>query len=137
MPGKVKYHELTQKQRKKFLGDFYSIVAELKTRDEVKRFFKDLLTLSETVMISRRIQIALMLLDGYTQEEVKDTLKVGFNNIAQVERWLNNGFGGYKKAIQVYKKKSDKVQSRKEKKVLKHELLHRYPHHRFLLELIK
>jgi len=108
MAGKVKYHELSEDQKKKYLGDFYSIISVLKTRDEVKNFFKDLLTLSEIVMISRRIQIAIMLLEGYTQEEVKKKLKVGFSNIAQVEKWLNNGFGGYKKTIEKYRKKYPK-----------------------------
>ena len=42
MPGKVKYHELSEHEKKTYLGDFYSMVSLLKTRDEVKNFFKDL-----------------------------------------------------------------------------------------------
>jgi len=61
MPGKVRYHELSEYERKTYLGDFYSMVSLLKNRDEVKNFFKDLLTLSEVVMISRRIQVAKLL----------------------------------------------------------------------------
>lgn len=105
MPGKVKYHELSGEEKKKYLGEFYSMVALLKSRDQVKRFFKDLLTLSEIVMISRRIQIAKMLLEGYTHEMIRTKLKVGLNNICQVEKWLNNGFGGYKEMIGEYKNK--------------------------------
>lgn len=105
MPGKVRYHELSNDEKKKYLGEFYSVVALIKSRDQAKRFFKDLLTLSEIVMISRRIQIAKMLLEGYTQEEIRKKLKVGFTNISQVEKWLNNGFGGYKELIKEYKKK--------------------------------
>ncbi len=99
MPGKVKYNELSEFQKKKYLGDFYSMVALLKTREEVKKFFKDLLTLSEVVMISRRIQIALMLLQRNSYEEIRKELKVGFTNICQVEKWLNNGFGGYREIL--------------------------------------
>jgi uncharacterized protein YerC len=62
MRGKVKYHELSEFQKRKYLGEFYSMISLLRTRDEVKKFFKDLLTLSEVVMISRRLQIAKMLL---------------------------------------------------------------------------
>ncbi len=105
MAGKVKYHELSENEKKKYLGDFYSMVASLQDRDEVKNFFKDLLTLSEIVMISRRIQIARMLLENKTHEEIRRTLKVGFNNISQVERWLYNGFGGYKTTVGKYNKK--------------------------------
>ncbi|PIP26482.1 MAG: hypothetical protein COS71_03125 [Candidatus Moranbacteria bacterium CG06_land_8_20_14_3_00_40_12] len=104
MPGKVKYNNLSEFEKKKYLGEFYSMVALLKDREEVKSFLKDLLTLSEVVMISRRIQIAKMLLEGNTQEEIRRKLKVGFTNINQVERWVNNGFGGYKKIIKKYQK---------------------------------
>jgi TrpR-related protein YerC/YecD len=105
MSGKVKYHELSESERKKYLGDFYSMIALLKTRDDAKNFFKDLLSLSEIVMISRRIQIAKMLLDGHTYEQIRKELRVGPLNISQVEKWLNSGFGGYRKIIAKYKKK--------------------------------
>lgn len=105
MPGKVKYNSLSEDEKIKYLGEFYSMVAVLRGREDVKNFFKDLLTLSEIVMISRRIQIAKMLLEGNTLDEIRKKLKVGFTTINQVEKWLNNGFGGYKKAIQKYKNK--------------------------------
>jgi len=105
MPGKVKYHQLSESEKKKCLGDFYSMVALLKTRQDVKNFLKDLLTLSETVMISRRIQIAKLLLEGDTYDDIRQQLKVGPTTICQVEKWLNNGFGGYRKAIEEYRKK--------------------------------
>jgi len=101
---KVKYHELSEQEKRKFLGDFYSMIPLLKSRDEVKNFFRDLLTLSEITMISRRIQIARMLLEKYTHDEIRRKLKVGFTTISQVEKWLNNGFGGYKKTIKKYKR---------------------------------
>ncbi len=105
---KIKYHQLTDREKKKYLGEFYTMVSLLKNRDEVKNFFKDLLTLSEVVMISRRIQIAQMLLSGLTHEEIRQKLGVGFSNISQVDRWLNNGFGGYRKTIKKFQKKKSK-----------------------------
>ena len=105
MPGKVKYNDLSENEKKKYLGEFYTMVSLLKNRDEVKSFLKDLLTLSEVVMISRRIQVAKMLLEGYTHEQIKKKLRIGFATITNVERWLDNGFGGYKKIIEKFKKK--------------------------------
>lgn len=104
MPGKVKYHQLSESEKKKCLGDFYSMISLLKNRQDAKNFFKDLLTLSETVMISRRIQIAKLLLGGSTYDEIRKELKVGPTTICQVEKWLNNGFGGYRKTIEAYKR---------------------------------
>lgn len=105
MSGKVKYHQLSESEKKKCLGEFYSMIALLKNRQDAKNFLKDLLTLSETVMISRRIQIAKMLLEGNTYEDIKKQLRVGPTTICMVEKWLNNGFGGYRKTIEEYKKK--------------------------------
>ena len=80
MSGKVKYNQLTDFEKKKYLGEFYTMISLLKNRDEVKNFFKDLLTLSEVVMISRRIQIARMLLEGESYDEIKKKLRVGSAN---------------------------------------------------------
>lgn len=139
MPGKVKYNELSEKEKIKYLGDFYSMVSLLGSREEVKNFFKDLLTLSEIVMISRRIQIAAMLLEGYTYEEIRKKLKVGSANITQVEKWVNNGFGGYKKTIEKYNKKyKNKDNSRKYNFPFSHEWVkQKYPLYYLLSNIIK
>lgn len=104
MKGKVRYNELTDFQKKKYLGEFYLMVSLLRSREEVKNFFKDLLTLSEVVMISRRIQIAKMLLEGRTYDEIQRDLKTATATVAHVEKWLNNGFDGYKNVIKRYRK---------------------------------
>jgi uncharacterized protein YerC len=128
MSGKVKYHQLTESEKKKYLGDFYSMVSLLK--------IKDLLTLSEIVMISRRIQIAKMLLEGYTYDEIRKRLKVGFSNVAQVERWLNNGFGGYRKVIKEYQEKRKNNQKLKIQKPFKESMMKKYPFHYLLWNII-
>jgi TrpR-related protein YerC/YecD len=107
MGGRVKYQNLTELEKKVFLGEFYDMIALLKSREEVKQFFKDLLTLSEVVMISRRLQIAKMLLEGFTYREVQKKLKVGVPTIVYVERWLNQGFGGYRNIITRHKKQKE------------------------------
>lgn len=140
MPGKVKYNQLTDFEKKKFLGEFYSMVALLKNRDEVKNFFKDLLTLSEVVMISRRIQIARMLLEGESYEEIKSKLRVGCGNISQVEKWLNNGFGGYREIIKRYKAEEGKRQKKDYTKLTPYSaewIRKKYPLHFLLVNLLK
>ncbi len=137
MPGKVKYHELSENQKKKFLGEFYSMVALFGSRDEAKNFFKDLLTLSETVMITRRIQIAKMLLEGLSYEKIKKDLKVGGTTISHVERWLNNGFGGYKKIIDKYRKKYASKEMIPAEPFSREWVRKKYPMHYFLSNLLK
>ncbi|HAT74009.1 MAG: hypothetical protein US30_C0008G0015 [Candidatus Moranbacteria bacterium GW2011_GWF2_36_839] len=136
MPGKVKYHNLSDNQKKKYLGDFYTMVSLLENRDEVKNFFKDLLILSEVVMISRRIQVAKMLFEGYTHDEIRKEMKVGFSTVSQVERWLNNGFGGYRKTIEEYQKKYKDNPKVKNSKPFKSGMMKKYPFHYLLWDMI-
>jgi len=139
--GKVKYHNLTESQKKKYLGEFYSVVALLKTRDEAKRFFKDLLTLSEVVMISRRIQVATMLMEGRTYEEIKKELKVGTTTISQVERWLFNGFGGYKEILNKHRSNNENKIDNKSRgfefEIFPARLKKKYPAYFLLSNLLK
>jgi transposase len=46
-------------------------------------------------MITRRIAIAKMLLGGWNFDDIRKKLKVGYNTINIVNRWLYSGFGGY------------------------------------------
>lgn len=138
MGGRVKYQSLTEIERKKFLGELYDMIALLKSREEVKQFFKDLLTLSETVMISRRLQIAMMLLEGFTYRDIRNKLKVGASTIVSVERWLNQGFGGYKNIIPRHKKNKKKFEEYKPITpfTINH-LRKKYPLHFLLWNLVK
>jgi TrpR-related protein YerC/YecD len=139
MPGKVKYDQLTDFEKKKYLGDFYTMVASLKNRDEVKMFFKDILTLSEVVMISRRLQIAQMLLESESYEDIKKKLRTSFDTIGQVDRWLNTGFGGYRKVLERNKRKLNSKTNLSNARTpfsLDH-IRRKYPLHFLLLNLLK
>jgi len=101
---KVNPRKIDNTDRMKYLDLLWTSIASLKSRDEVKNFFKDLLSESESIMLSRRIMIAKYLLEGLTYDEIKVRMKVGDNNIAKVHSWLTSGFGGYEKAIREFNK---------------------------------
>lgn len=103
--ARVKPKYLPEKEFHKLLDEFYSIITLLETKEEVKNFFKELLSTSEAVMLGRRIQIAKMLLVGSSYEEIKEKLGVGFTTIASVQRWIDSGWGGYFKALENLDKK--------------------------------
>ncbi len=105
---KVNPRKINNPDRMKYLDLLWTSIAAFKSRDEVKNFFKDLLSESESIMLSRRIMIAKYLLEGLTYDEIKARLKVGDGNIAKVHSWLVSGFGGYEKAIQEFNKALDK-----------------------------
>lgn len=105
--SRVNPRTLDSKDKMKYLDLLWTSIAQLKTKEEVKEFFKDLLSESEAIMLARRIEIAKRLIDGQSYDEIAINLKVGTDTISRVQQWLISGFGGYKKAIDGFKKELD------------------------------
>lgn len=97
--SRKRFSKINPKERWRILDEFWTMVALLETKDEVKSFFKDLLSATESVMLARRIQIAKLLLSNYGYDTIQKRLGVAPNTIASVHRWLEGGFGGYSSAI--------------------------------------
>ena len=101
---RVQVRKLTGDDRMKYLDLLWTSIAELKTREEVKNFFKDLLSETEAVMLSRRIMIAKYLIEDKDYNEIAKLMSVSSVTIAKVHRWLASGFGGYETAIKKFNK---------------------------------
>lgn len=102
--SRVNPRSLDSKSKMKYLDLLWTSIAQLESREEVKQFFKDLLSQSEAIMLARRIEIAKQLIEGESYESISADLKVGYDTIARVQRWLTSGFGGYEKAISGFQK---------------------------------
>ena len=102
--SKVNPRKLDSKSKMKYLDLLWTSIAQLKTRDEVKQFFKDLLSESEAIILARRIEIAKRLLERRSYDSIAKELKVGKDTIGRVQRWLTSGFGGYEKAVAGFNK---------------------------------
>lgn len=131
---KKRFHEVNPQIRNKMLAEFYYMVSEMKNPEDVKKFFKDLLTPGESIMIVYRIEIAKMLLQGFTHTDIAEKLKVGKNTINSVNKWLYSGFGGYMKEIKRaknYKIKPDLIPETEWARIKK-----KYPAHFLIFNLI-
>lgn len=91
--------------QEKLLDMFCEIILSLKNKKAIKDFLKDLLNRQERAMLVRRLLIAKMLMDSKTYQEIVNRLHCGNTTISRVERWLNFGREGYKKAISIQKRK--------------------------------
>jgi len=101
--SKYKAEKIPYDKQDKLMAKFCKVLADLKTGEAVAEFLKDLLNRQERMMLIRRLQIAEMLEEGKTYNEIINKLKCGPTTIARVERWLNFGRHGYKKAISIFK----------------------------------
>jgi len=91
--------DLSDQERMETLDMLYTAASSIKGRDATKAFLKDLLTPSERIMLGRRIWIARLLLQGYSQAYIGEKLQVGPNTIWKIEQWLDGQMPGYAEAI--------------------------------------
>jgi TrpR-related protein YerC/YecD len=97
--AKFSLNDLPKEKRIQMIAEFYDTINSLKNREEIRLFFKDLLTPDEIAMLMRRIEVAALLLGGFTYEQIRELLKVGKDKITNVQKSLIKDGRGYKIAI--------------------------------------
>lgn len=138
---RVQPKSLSRKELSDFFEEFWTMVASLETKDEVRNFFRDLLSETEALMLARRIRIAKLLLKGISYEDITKAIHASEGTIAQVHRWLQSGFGGYKASIphleQILEKRGEARKKKREQAVPYSFawLKRRYPLHFLLFNL--
>ncbi len=77
----------------------YTTILSLRTLDEAKRFFRDLLTEEEIEEFSKRWQAARMLDEKVPYTTIQDKTGLSSTTVARISRWLRKGKGGYRLMI--------------------------------------
>lgn len=103
-----KVSKLSQKERNELFLNFCQTLADLKRPKEVALFLKDLLGVQEMEMLSKRLEIAKLLIEGLTYEEISEVIKVSSGTVARVNFWLQMSGSGYRMVAQEAKKKEKK-----------------------------
>src|SRR5919204_2823213 len=82
------------------LDELADAFASLRTRDEYRRFLRDLCTLSELEALAHRWQIARLLNEGkLSYLEIADRAGGSTATVTRVAEWLRGGTGGYLTAL--------------------------------------
>src|ERR671937_2850329 len=81
------------------LDDLADAVLTLESRDEVRRFLRDLCTLTELEAMAHRWQIAQLLDRGLPYHEVARRTGASTTTVTRVAQWLRRGEGGYRLAL--------------------------------------
>ncbi len=68
----------------------------LKDIEECYQFFEDICTISELKALSQRLEVACMLSDGHTYDDIVEHTGASTATISRVKRCLNYGADGYK-----------------------------------------
>lgn len=132
--SKVKPHLIDPSEKFQAIDSLFEVISKLKTKQEIVDFFLGLFTSSESLMMARRIQIARMLLDEKSYEDIMKKLRVSSQTINSTDKWLHRGDEKYtawlKNRVSVVESKNNS-----KKNPTYESLLDKYPYHRFIKNL--
>lgn len=95
----------TANPSKRTVDDLYEAVLSLRTADEARKFFRDLLTIEEINELSGRWRVVQMIDAGTPYRTIAEDTGVSTATITRVAHWLKYGQGGYRLALDRRKRK--------------------------------
>jgi TrpR-related protein YerC/YecD len=78
------------------LDELADAVLVLRTRDEAKRFLRDLCTMPELEALTHRWQTVQLLERGLPYLEIAERVPTSTATVTRVAQWLHHGAGGYR-----------------------------------------
>ena len=78
----------------------------LRTTDEVRRFLEDLCTPAEIEAMVDRWRVAQLLDKGYSYRDIREMTEVSVTTVGRVARFMDQGAGGYRTALDRLRGKS-------------------------------
>ncbi|KPC72574.1 hypothetical protein ADL26_14670 [Thermoactinomyces vulgaris] len=98
------------KLNKKEVEQLFNAVLQLENMEDCYRFFEDLCTVNEIKSLAQRLEVARMLEEGYTYNQIETETGASTATISRVKRCLHYGTDGYKLALdRLYKEEGDKA----------------------------
>ncbi len=82
------------------LDDLADALLVLRTRDEARRFLRDLCTLGELEALAHRWQIARLVDSGRSYLDIAEAVRTSTATVTRVAHWLRHGAGGYTLALE-------------------------------------
>ena len=89
----------SQRRRQAAESALFEAIISLETVGECRSFFKDLCTPAELQALVDRWQVVEYLEKGLPYRKIHDLTGVSVTTIGRVARFLTDGFGGYRTAI--------------------------------------
>jgi TrpR-related protein YerC/YecD len=83
------------KLRGKSLDQLFKAILSLRDLEECYRFFDDLCTMGELQSLAQRLEVARMLMEGYTYHKIEEETGASTATISRVKRCINFGNDAY------------------------------------------
>ena len=86
---------MTKEIENELTEQLFEAILLLKNKEECARFFEDIATVSEIKELSHRLEVARMLKEDHTYNEIVEKTGVSTTTISRVKRVLEYGAEGY------------------------------------------
>ena len=93
------------KLKSKECDDLFEAVLNLENKEDCYRFFDDLMTIKEIQSISQRWQVAKLLDEGKTYNEIEELTKASTATISRINKCMQYGADGYTSLLKKLKEK--------------------------------
>ncbi len=91
------------------IDDFFDAVLTLETREDCYRFFEDVCTINEIHSIAQRLQVAKLLSEKKTYNEIEEKTNASTATISRINKCLVYGADGYQRVLErLEKQKNEK-----------------------------
>lgn len=88
------------KLKDELTDQLFKAILLLKDSEECYQFFEDICTISEMKALAQRLEVARMLRDGHTYDDIVERTGASTATISRVKRCLNYGADGYKSILE-------------------------------------
>lgn len=78
-----------------FTEQLFEAILQLENKEECYKFFEDVCTIKEIKALGQRLEVARLLNEGATYEQIADATGASSATISRVKRYLNYGAEGY------------------------------------------
>lgn len=96
---------MNSKLKNDMTDKLFEAILSLESIDECYRFFEDIGTISEIHSFAQRLEVAILLQDGYKYAEISERTGASAATISRVNKCLNYGADGYKLVLDRINKK--------------------------------
>ena len=83
--------------------DLFKVITGINSIEDCKKFFEDVCTFKEMQDISQRLEVAKLLSEKYSYQDVSKETGASATTISRVNKCLTYGKGGYEVALKILK----------------------------------
>lgn len=91
---------MNDKIHTKAVDTMFDAILTLSSREECYRFFEDIATINEILSLSQRFEVAAMLKEKHTYQDIAEKTGASTATISRVNRSLNYGQDGYEMVLE-------------------------------------